>query len=161
MPGRRRTEPAAAPSADTRGSGRDYVTSFVRGLNVIRALTSAHRSTTLSEVAERTGSNRAATRRFLMTLVSEGYAETNGKKFHLLPKVLELGFSALASFGLTDVAQPVLSDLSDVVRKSCFVSSSTDKPWFMWRSRTLAASWSRRARSVAAPPRTPCCRAGS
>jgi IclR family transcriptional regulator, pca regulon regulatory protein len=29
--------------------------------------------------------------------------------------VLELGFSALASFGLTDVAQPVLNDLSDAV----------------------------------------------
>jgi IclR family transcriptional regulator, pca regulon regulatory protein len=115
------SEIADALSNDTRGSDRDVVTSFVRGLNVIRAFTSAHRSMTLSEVAERTGTNRAATRRFLMTLVSEGYATTNGRKFHLLPKVLELGFSALASFGLTDVAQPVLNDLSDAVQETCFV----------------------------------------
>jgi len=120
-PYRRRSQVADSLADDARGNGRDYVTSFVRGLNVIRAFTSAHRSMTLSEVAERTGTNRAATRRFLMTLVSEGYAETNGKKFQLLPKVLELGFSALASFGLTDVAQPVLNDLSDAVQESCFV----------------------------------------
>jgi IclR family pca regulon transcriptional regulator len=107
--------------ADSRGSGRDYVTSFVRGLNVIRAFSPTCRSMTLSEVAERTGTNRAATRRFLMTLVSEGYAETDGKKFQLLPKVLDLGFSALASFGLTDVAQPVLDDLCEVLKESCFI----------------------------------------
>lgn len=118
---RHRAELVDGLPGDGRGNGRDYVSSFVRGLNVIRAFTSAHRSMTLSEVAERTGTNRAATRRFLMTLVSEGYAETNGKKFQLLPKVLELGFSALASFGLTDVAQPVLNDLSDAVQESCFV----------------------------------------
>ena len=118
---RRRGKLAEPLSSDIRGSGRDYVTSFVRGLNVIRTFTSAHRSMTLSEVAERTGTNRAAARRFLMTLVSEGYATTNGRKFQLLPKVLELGFSALASFGLTDVAQPVLNDLSDAVQETCFV----------------------------------------
>ncbi len=118
---RRRTELADTTPDDARGSSRDYVTSFVRGLNVIRAFTSAHRSMTLSEVAERTGTSRAATRRFLITLATEGYAETDGKKFQLLPKVLELGFSALASFGLTDVAQPVLNDLSDAVQESCFV----------------------------------------
>jgi IclR family transcriptional regulator, pca regulon regulatory protein len=121
MQARHRSAFADPPPDDARGSGRDYVTSFVRGLNVIRAFTSAHRSMTLSEVAERTGTNRAAARRFLMTLVSEGYAETNGRQFQLLPKVLELGFSALASFGLTDVAQPVLDDLSDAVQESCFV----------------------------------------
>jgi IclR family pca regulon transcriptional regulator len=94
---------------------------------------------TLSEVAERTGTNRAATRRFLMTLVSEGYAITNGRKFQLLPKVLELGFSALASFGLTDVAQPVLNDLSDAVQETCFVVI-LDGPWVVY----VAKSHSRR-----------------
>jgi IclR family pca regulon transcriptional regulator len=118
---KRRRELAEPIADDPRGGDRDYVTSFARGLNIIRAFTSAHRSMTLSEVAERTGTNRAATRRFLMTLVREGYAATNGKKFQLLPKIMELGFSALASFGLTDVAQPVLNDLSDAVHESCFV----------------------------------------
>jgi IclR family transcriptional regulator, pca regulon regulatory protein len=99
---------------------RDYVNSFARGLEVIRAFTRTRRSMTLSEVAERTGMNRAATRRFLLTLVREGYAGTDGKRFQLLPKILDLGFSALASLGLTDVAQPILDDLAEAVQESCF-----------------------------------------
>ena len=35
--------------------------------------------------------SRATVRRFLLTLVAEGYAETDGKYFGLRPKVLELG----------------------------------------------------------------------
>ena len=99
---------------------RDYVNSFARGLEVIRAFTRTRRAMTLSEVAERTGMNRAATRRFLLTLVREGYAGTDGKRFQLLPKILDLGFSALASLGLTDVAQPILDDLAEAVQESCF-----------------------------------------
>ena len=102
-------------------NGRDYVTSFARGLDVIRAFTRTRRSMTLSDVAERTGMNRAATRRFLLTLVREGYAESDGKHFQLLPKILDLGFTALASLGLTTVAQPILDELSDAVQESCFV----------------------------------------
>jgi IclR family pca regulon transcriptional regulator len=108
----------AFPAAEE--SDRDYVTSFARGLEVIRAFTRTRRSMTLSEVAERTGMNRAATRRFLLTLVREGYAETDGKKFQLLPKILDLGFSALASLGLTAVVQPILDELADAVQESCF-----------------------------------------
>ncbi len=100
---------------------RDYVASFARGLEVIRAFTRTRRSLTMAEVAERTGMNRAATRRFLLTLVREGYAETVGKQFQLLPKILDLGFSALASLGLTTIAQPVLDDLSEAVGESCFL----------------------------------------
>jgi IclR family pca regulon transcriptional regulator len=104
----------------TKEEDRDYVNSFARGLEVICAFTRTRRSMTLSEVAERTGMNRAATRRFLLTLVREGYAGIDGKQFQLLPKILDLGFSALASLGLTDVAQPVLDDLSETVQESCF-----------------------------------------
>lgn len=107
--------PELAKEAD-----RDYVNSFARGLEVIRAFTRTRRSMTLSEVAERTGMNRAATRRFLLTLVREGYAGTDGKRFQLLPRILDLGFSALASLGLTDVAQPILDDLAEAVQESCF-----------------------------------------
>jgi IclR family pca regulon transcriptional regulator len=100
---------------------RDYVNSFARGLEVIRAFTRTRRSMTLSEVAERTGMNRAATRRFLLTLVREGYAGTDGKRFQLLPKILDLGFSALASLGLTDIAQPVLDDVAESLQEACFM----------------------------------------
>jgi IclR family pca regulon transcriptional regulator len=113
-------DPSDLPEAHMDESDRDYVTSFARGLEVIRAFTRNCRSMTLSEVAARTGMNRAATRRFLLTLVREGYAETDGKKFQLLPKILDLGFSALASLGLTNVVQPILDELSEALQESCF-----------------------------------------
>src|SRR5687768_8831489 len=74
----------------------DYVNSFARGLEVIRAFTRSRPSLTLTEVADRTDMHRAAARRFLLTLVREGYVESNGKHFRLRPKILELGFTALA-----------------------------------------------------------------
>jgi IclR family transcriptional regulator, pca regulon regulatory protein len=83
---------------------RDYVNSLARGLTVIRAFNRNRPSMTLSDVAKRTGINRAATRRFLLTLVREGYAETDGKYFRLRPKILELGFSALSSMTFSEIA---------------------------------------------------------
>ena len=77
---------------------------------------------TLSEVAQATGMTRATVRRFLLTLVREGYVETNGKHFNLRPKILELGFSALSSMDIWDVAQPIMNALSERLQESCFAA---------------------------------------
>ncbi len=101
-------------------NARDYVASFARGLDVIRTFTRSKPRMTLSEVAEQADMNRAAARRFLLTLVREGYADLDGKYFSLRPKILELGFSALASMSLPEVVQPVLNDLAEKLQESCF-----------------------------------------
>ena len=113
-----RPEAKASPEFD---SG-DYVNSLARGLEVIRAFGRSKPSMTLSEVAQRTDLTRAAARRFLLTLVREGYAETDGKYFRLRPKVLELGFSVLASMDITEVMQPIIDDLADKLQESVFVA---------------------------------------
>ena len=115
-----RTAVAAQKAAGP--ESRDHVTSLSRGLQVIRAFTRATPSMTLSEVAQRTSMNRAAARRFLLTLVHDGYAETDGKLFRLRPKVLELGFSVLASLDLSEVMQPVMDELADRLQESCFAA---------------------------------------
>ena len=96
-------------------SNRDYVNSLARGLEVIRAFTRAQPRMTLSEIARMTGMTRATVRRFLLTLVKEGYAETDGKYFSLRPKVLELGFAALSSMTMLDVMIAVggVTDFAD------------------------------------------------
>lgn len=103
-------------------SDRDYVNSLARGLEVIKVFTRHTPKMTLSEVAQATGMTRATVRRFLLTLVREGYAETNGKHFHLRPKILELGFSALSSMDIWDVAQPIIAELSERLQESCFAA---------------------------------------
>jgi IclR family transcriptional regulator, pca regulon regulatory protein len=101
---------------------RDYVNSLARGLTVIRAFNRNRPAMTLSDVAKRTGINRAATRRFLLTLVREGYAETDGKYFRLRPKILELGFSALSSMTFSEIAQPIMDELADGIDEMCLAA---------------------------------------
>ena len=73
---------------------------------------------TLSEVAAETGITRAAARRFLLTLVREGYAVTDGKYFDLTPQVLELGYSVLSKIDTWEIAKPFLERLSQDVEES-------------------------------------------
>ena len=113
-----------APDADEI-SDRDYVNSLARGLEVICAFTRTRPKMTLSEVAKSTGMTRATVRRFLLTLVREGYADKDDKLFALKPKILQLGYSALSSMGLLEVIQPVMNDLAKSVQESVFAAVLT------------------------------------
>ena len=61
-------------------SNRDFVRSLARGLEVIRAFTRTQPRQTLSDISRTTGMTRATVRRFVHTLVREGYAESDGKE---------------------------------------------------------------------------------
>jgi IclR family pca regulon transcriptional regulator len=117
------------------GDDRDYVNSLARGLMVIRAFNRNRPSMTVSDVANGTGINRAAVRRFLLTLVREGYAETDGKYFRLRPKILELGFSALSSITFAEIAQPIMDDLAAELDEMC-LSAVLDGQWCVYVNRT-------------------------
>ncbi len=106
-------------------SDRDYVNSLARGLEVISAFTTTRPRMTLSEIAGATGMTRATVRRFLLTLVREGYAEKDDKIFSLKPKVLELGYAALSSMGILEVTQPVMNDLAKSLQESVFCAVLT------------------------------------
>lgn len=106
-------------------SDRDYVNSLARGLEVICAFTRTRPKMTLSEVARSTGMTRATVRRFLLTLVREGYADKDDKLFSLKPKILQLGYSALSSMGILEVIQPVMNDLAKSVQESVFAAVLT------------------------------------
>lgn len=96
--------------------------SLARGLAVIRAFDETHPRLTLSEVAQRTQLPRAAARRFLLTLTSLGYVESDGRLFALRPRVLDLGFAYLTSVGLPEIALPHLEQLVAEVQESSSMS---------------------------------------
>lgn len=98
---------------------KQLVQSLSRGLAVIRSFDSSRPRQTLTQVAEATGLARATARRFLHTLVAEGYARTDGSEFWLTPQTLELGFAYLSSLGFPAVAQPHLVRLSHQLNESC------------------------------------------
>jgi IclR family transcriptional regulator, pca regulon regulatory protein len=105
------------PPQDTARNG-EFVQSLDRGLAVIRAFDAEHAELTLSEVARQTGLTRAAARRFLRTLVEIGYMRTEGGKFALRPKILELGFAYLSSLSLPEIALPHMEQLVEKVHES-------------------------------------------
>jgi len=101
------------------GHDGDFVQSLERGLSVIRAFDADHPKLTLSEVAASTGLSRAAARRFLRTLVQLGYMRSDGSRFALRPKILELGYAYLST--LPEVAMPHLEQLVEQVHESSSV----------------------------------------
>jgi IclR family pca regulon transcriptional regulator len=90
---------------------REFVGSLAKGLSVLSSFGRQAPEMTLSRVAEAADMTRAAARRHLLTLQALGYVSSDGRKFSLTPKVLELGFSFLSSRGWISVATPVLDEL--------------------------------------------------
>jgi len=99
-----------------------FVQSLARGLDVLRAFDIEHPRMTLSEIAGRTGLNRATARRFLLTLVELDYVNNDGRDFRLTPAVLQLGYSYLSSLTLPELAEPNLEQLSHELQESTSLS---------------------------------------
>lgn len=118
----RDTAAGASAHADAPARNSDFVQSLDRGLAVIRAFGPDRERLSLSEVARATGLTRAATRRFLLTLVQLGYVRNDGREFSLRPRVLELGYAYLSGLALPEIAAPHLEELVAKVRESSSVS---------------------------------------
>ena len=99
---------------------------FERGLRVIRAFGAGGSSLTLSAVAQAADLNRATTRRLLLTLEEEGYVRRRQDQFSLTPRVLELGYAYLSSFGVSELALPYMERLSEELQESSSVGVLDD-----------------------------------
>jgi IclR family pca regulon transcriptional regulator len=96
----------------------DIINGLVKGLAVIECFDEDHASLSITDVANRTGLERASARRCLLTLTSLGYASYDGKFFRLTPRVLNLGHSYLAATPLPRLLQPFLDQLSAQTNES-------------------------------------------
>ena len=101
---------------------KETVAGFARGLRVIEAFDASSPRLSISEVATRTGLQRATARRCLLTLAAGGYAEFDGKYFRLTPRLLRLGHAYLASTPLPRLVQPWLEQLAQETDESCSAS---------------------------------------
>src|SRR3984957_5515292 len=117
-----RSDDASPRSDDDSPRNSDFVQSLDRGLAVIRAFGPDREKLSLSEVARATGLTRAATRRFLLTLVKLGYVRNDGREFSLRPRVLELGYAYLSGLALPEVAAPHLEELVARLHESSSIS---------------------------------------
>ena len=110
--------PHAEPSARREPAVADdryVVPALVRGLNILQVLSAARSRLTLSEVAGALGVTRSSAYRLLYTLEHLGFVvcDVDTKTYALGSRVLELGYSFLASRELVEVAMPHLVRLRD------------------------------------------------
>jgi IclR family pca regulon transcriptional regulator len=112
-----RTTGISMPRDLAKPSGH-FSQSLARGLEVIRAFDRDAPMLRIADVAKRTRLDRAAARRFLLTLVELGYVGRSDDLFYLRPRALDIGFSYLASLDLTRVIQPLLGELTDVTHET-------------------------------------------
>jgi IclR family pca regulon transcriptional regulator len=109
--------------------------SLARGLLVIRAFDASAQRLRPTEVAKRTGLNRAAARRYMLTLQELGYLGSDDDRFHLQPKVLDLGYAYISSMQIDRLVQPFLNDLSARTHESSsFAVLESDDVVFIARS---------------------------
>lgn len=83
-----------------------------KGLRVLECFSEDVQRLTATEAGERAGLTRTAARRYLLSLVHFGYAQTDGKHYWLLPRVLRLGQGYLESSRLPRLTQPFLQRFS-------------------------------------------------
>lgn len=101
---------------------RDIMGGLAKGLAVIETFGADRPRQSIAEAAAASGLDRATTRRCLLTLAREGYAEYDGKFFTLTPRVLRLGTACLATMPLPQIVQPLIDRLSAATGESSSVS---------------------------------------
>jgi IclR family pca regulon transcriptional regulator len=95
--------------------GAAHSQSLERGLAILASFRSGRTLLGISELAREVELSRSTTHRYVSTLAALGYLEQDRptRKYRLGPRVLDLGFSAINSMELRDVAAPHLRELSD------------------------------------------------
>lgn len=107
-----RTTARATPDAAERSAEKNTVHSLAKGFRVLEAFTAERPELGLAEVARAAAIDNATAFRFLNTLVQLGYVQkSEGKRFRLTLKCLDLGFRAIGRSDLRELARPLLRTL--------------------------------------------------
>jgi len=119
-----RSDPKAKAVAanDGRIPDDEYLPSLERALAVIELFNSDNPEWTLSQISRELQLTPGSTRRILRTLEILGYAAANEGRFRLTSRVLNLGFSYLASQPIAETARPLLRELATRLTITCSIA---------------------------------------
>lgn len=109
----------ALDAQTVRPHDRDHVGSLAKGLGVLEIIAGRPQGLSLSEVGEAAGLTRAGARRLLLTLVAEGYAVQDGRRFRLSPRLLGLARTWLQGTSLWTYAEPQMRGVAERLGESC------------------------------------------
>lgn len=104
-----------APARDAKSS----VQSLAKAFRLLEAIAATETDLTLSELAGAAALDPGTTHRMLNTLMDLGYVDrTEGRRFALTLKVLDLGFRAIGRRDIRTLARPLLRTLVDEVSEA-------------------------------------------
>lgn len=101
---------------------KSSVQSLAKAFRVLEAIAAAEADLTLSEIADLADLDPGTTHRMLNTMVDIGYvARSDGKRFTLTLKVLDLGFRAIGHRDIRTLARPLLRSLVGEVSEAASI----------------------------------------
>ena len=95
-------------------AGVKLTNSLEKGIRVLETFTPANPKLRLQQIVDKTGMPKATVFRFVRTFMKIGYIshDPETKTYTPTPRLLSLGFTALSSIELRDVALPYIEELS-------------------------------------------------
>ena len=110
------------PNDPTALDRKDWIAGLEKGLSIIEAFDADHPRLTASQAGQRCGMTRTAASRYLKTLVHLGYAQSDGKLFWLMPRILKLGHAYLESARLPRLVQPYLQRITNGTEEPAYLA---------------------------------------
>ena len=126
-----------------------YVESLGNGLGLLSAFTCEEPRLTIAQAAMKCGLNRATARRYLLTLMSAGYLETDGKRYWVTAKVLRLSASFLHCDPLIAHAQTHLQALTNEIGLLAFLAIR-DEHHVMYAAKSISTKVTTRGFAIGA-----------
>jgi IclR family pca regulon transcriptional regulator len=105
----------ARPSSASESGSAGFSVSLERGLSILSTFSDTRPVLGIADIARAVGLNKSTTYRYVATLTKLDYLQQDPetRKYHLGPRVVDLGFAAIDSMELTRVAAPSLQALAD------------------------------------------------
>lgn len=102
---------------------RDLIAGLQKGLALMQLFSVDQPRLTVPLAARLAGMTNSAARRFLLTLVHEGFAETDGRQYWLTPKTLRLGQAYVDSAQLPRMLRPIVEQVARATREHISVGT--------------------------------------
>ncbi|MCA8142764.1 IclR family transcriptional regulator domain-containing protein [Burkholderia multivorans] len=101
---------------------RDLIVGLQKGLAIIQLFTEETPRLSVADVARLAGLTRSAARRFLLTLVHDGYVQTDSRQYWLTAKTLRIGQAYVDSARLPRMLRPIVEKVASETREHVSVA---------------------------------------
>ncbi|MCC6076671.1 IclR family transcriptional regulator C-terminal domain-containing protein [Pseudomonas sp. GCM10022188] len=96
---------------------RDLIAGLQKGLALMQLFSEEHPRLSVAQAARLSGLTPSATRRFLLTLMHEGFADSDGRQYWLTAKALRIGQAYVDSAQLPRMLRPVVEQVARSIQE--------------------------------------------